>query len=45
VQCPLATVVIRGLITATKLALYLLPILYPWFSENEKETGEQSAAA
>jgi cobalt-zinc-cadmium resistance protein CzcA len=32
VQRPLATVVIGGLITATILTLYLLPILYPWFS-------------
>jgi heavy metal efflux system protein len=32
VQRPLATVVIGGLITATILTLYLLPLLYPWFS-------------
>ncbi len=32
VQRPLATVVIGGLITATLLTLYLLPILYPKFS-------------
>ncbi|MDQ2842862.1 MAG: CusA/CzcA family heavy metal efflux RND transporter [Acidobacteriota bacterium] len=35
VQRPLATVVIGGLITATVLTLYLLPILYPWFSGKE----------
>jgi cobalt-zinc-cadmium resistance protein CzcA len=32
VQRPLATVVIGGLITATALTLYLLPLLYPRFS-------------
>ena len=32
VQRPLATVVIGGLITATLLTLYLLPLLYPKFS-------------
>jgi cobalt-zinc-cadmium resistance protein CzcA len=32
VQRPLATVVIGGLITATVLTLYILPVLYPWFS-------------
>ncbi len=32
VQRPLATVVIGGLITATVLTLYLLPLLYPRFS-------------
>ncbi|MGI8744559.1 MAG: efflux RND transporter permease subunit [Bryobacteraceae bacterium] len=32
IQRPLATVVIGGLITSTLLTLYILPILYPWFS-------------
>jgi cobalt-zinc-cadmium resistance protein CzcA len=32
VQRPLATVVIGGLITATVLTLYVLPLMYPWFS-------------
>jgi cobalt-zinc-cadmium resistance protein CzcA len=32
VQRPLATVVIGGLITSTVLTLYILPVLYPWFS-------------
>ena len=32
VQRPLATVVIGGLITSTFLTLYILPILYPFFS-------------
>lgn len=35
VQRPLATVVIGGLITATMLTLYLLPMLYPWFSRKD----------
>lgn len=35
VQRPLATVVIGGLITATILTLYLLPMLYPSFVEKE----------
>jgi cobalt-zinc-cadmium resistance protein CzcA len=36
VQRPLATVVIGGLITSTFLTLYLLPILYPFFSSRER---------
>ena len=36
VQRPLATVVIGGLITATLLTLYLLPLLYPKFMPREK---------
>jgi heavy metal efflux system protein len=38
VQRPLATVVIGGLITATILTLYLLPLLYPWFSPQDSPT-------
>ncbi len=34
VQRPLATVVIGGLMTATLLTLYVLPILYPVFSKD-----------
>jgi cobalt-zinc-cadmium resistance protein CzcA len=34
VQRPLATVVIGGLITATLLTLYVLPVLYPLFSRS-----------
>jgi cobalt-zinc-cadmium resistance protein CzcA len=34
IERPLATVVIGGLITATILTLYILPMLYPWFSRN-----------
>jgi cobalt-zinc-cadmium resistance protein CzcA len=36
VQRPLATVVIGGLFTATILTLYLLPVLYRWFSPKEQ---------
>ena len=32
VQRPLASVVVGGLITSTLLTLYLLPVLYGWFS-------------
>src|SRR5260370_15943067 len=34
IERPLATVVIGGLITATILTLYILPLLYPWFSRD-----------
>lgn len=37
VEKPLATVVIGGLITATLLTLYVLPLLYPWFSPVAKD--------
>src|SRR5713226_7590441 len=37
VQRPLATVVIGGLITSTFLTLYLLPILYPFFSSLKRQ--------
>ncbi len=37
IQRPLATVVIGGLITSTLLTLYILPLLYPWFSAKEGE--------
>ena len=34
IERPLATVVIGGLLTATALTLYILPLLYPWFSRD-----------
>ena len=34
VQRPLATVVIGGLLLATYLTLYLLPVMYIWFEKN-----------
>jgi cobalt-zinc-cadmium resistance protein CzcA len=42
IERPLATVVIGGLITATALTLYILPLLYPWFSRDVLR-DEQSA--
>ncbi len=36
VQRPLATVVIGGLLLATYLTLYLLPVMYIWFDEKFK---------
>ncbi len=43
IQRPLATVVIGGLITATVLTLYILPLMYPWFSRKISfgPTGKQ----
>jgi cobalt-zinc-cadmium resistance protein CzcA len=35
VQRPLATVVIGGLVTSTILTLYVLPLLYPWFTRSK----------
>ena len=49
VQRPLATVVIGGLITATLLTLYILPLLYPVFSKhlepNQNEPQPDQSAA
>jgi cobalt-zinc-cadmium resistance protein CzcA len=39
VQRPLATVVIGGLLTSTLLTLFLLPVLYPWFSRKDAPAG------
>jgi len=33
IQKPLASVIVGGLVTATLLTLFVLPILYPWFSK------------
>ncbi len=35
VQRPLATVVIGGLVSSTVLTLFLLPLIYPWFSRKK----------
>ena len=44
IERPLATVVIGGLITATILTLYVLPLMYPWFSKDlETAQNEQPA--
>lgn len=40
IERPLATVVIGGLITATILTLYVLPILYPWFSKEVRAENQ-----
>ena len=39
VQRPLATVVIGGLVTSTLLTLYVLPLLYPWFTRHHPGAG------
>src|SRR3954452_5101452 len=44
VQKPLATVVIGGLITATLLTLYFLPMLYPWFGSKKADPESRSSA-
>jgi cobalt-zinc-cadmium resistance protein CzcA len=35
IQRPLASVIVGGLITATLLTLFVLPVLYPWFSKRK----------
>lgn len=47
IERPLATVVIGGLITATILTLYVLPLLYPSFSRNlaAKQNPDQTKEA
>lgn len=43
VERPLATVVIGGLITATILTLYVLPLMYSWFSKDiEASPGKEA---
>jgi len=44
IERPLATVVIGGLITATLLTLYILPLLYPWFSRDAISNEESEKA-
>lgn len=39
VQRPLATVVIGGLISATLLTLFVLPVLYVWFKQSSFNSG------
>jgi hypothetical protein len=43
VEKPLATVVIGGLITATMLTLYVLPLLYPYFSRSGRRGHGEDA--
>lgn len=42
VQRPLATVVIGGIISSTLLTLFVLPVLFAWFSKNKTSKGEKS---
>ena len=37
VQRPLATVVIGGLVTSTLLTLFVLPVIYGWFTKTPEE--------
>ena len=41
VQRPLATVVIGGLLLATYLTLYLLPVMYIWFEAHFPEKNRK----
>jgi cobalt-zinc-cadmium resistance protein CzcA len=45
VQRPLATVVIGGLVTATLLTLFVLPVLYRWFENRESARLNRGATA
>lgn len=45
VEKPLATVVIGGLITATLLTLYVLPLLYPRFSSTTVEASKEESTS
>tara|TARA_R110001583_G_scaffold41411_10_gene131813 strand:+ start:3536 stop:6745 length:3210 start_codon:yes stop_codon:yes gene_type:complete len=38
IQRPLASVIVGGLITATLLTLFVLPVLYAWFSKTKIKT-------
>jgi heavy metal efflux system protein len=44
IERPLATVVIGGLITATALTLFILPLIYPWFSRDAVMSEEARQA-
>jgi len=41
IQRPLASVIVGGLVTATLLTLFVLPVLYPWFSKLKIEELNQ----
>jgi cobalt-zinc-cadmium resistance protein CzcA len=41
IQRPLATVIVGGLITATFLTLFVLPVLYAWFSKGKLVSLQQ----
>jgi len=39
---PFAVVIIGGLVTATLVTLFILPLLYPWFEKASHTSGENS---
>ena len=41
IQRPLASVIVGGLVTATLLTLFVLPVLYAWFSKQKIEELRQ----
>jgi cobalt-zinc-cadmium resistance protein CzcA len=41
IQRPLATVIVGGLVTATFLTLFVLPLLYTWFSKGKIKQMQQ----
>ena len=45
IERPLTTVVIGGLITATILTLYVLPLIYAWFSRDAVVVDSRTAGA
>ncbi|MFO0676366.1 MAG: CusA/CzcA family heavy metal efflux RND transporter [Polyangiaceae bacterium] len=45
VQRPLATVVIGGLVTATLLTLFVLPLLYTWFGKTTRARASSPSAS
>jgi len=44
IQRPLASVIVGGLVTATLLTLFVLPVLYSWFSKTKIKELSESAA-
>ncbi|HWQ56747.1 MAG TPA: CusA/CzcA family heavy metal efflux RND transporter [Bryobacteraceae bacterium] len=45
VQRPLATVVIGGLVTSTLLTLFVLPVVYGWFSKKDSDLPRTDSPA
>jgi cobalt-zinc-cadmium resistance protein CzcA len=43
VQRPLATVVVGGLVTSTILTLLVIPALYKWFTEGDREVARKGS--
>jgi cobalt-zinc-cadmium resistance protein CzcA len=42
---PFAVVIIGGLVTATMVTLFVLPLLYPWFEESRVHAGKPASPA